>query len=94
MRGSPEASLRSPRMAARGEAYDINVKGGGRAAMGAGVWAAIVAFAFLSIGFALTWSMVTDDVWRWIILVILIIAGIIIILWFLWLLFSGLSGSC
>ena len=74
--------------------YNVNLKGGGRAAMGAGVWAAIVAFAFLSIGFALTWSMVTDDVWRWIVLVILIIAGIVIILWFLWLLFAGLSGAC
>ena len=76
------------------ETSEVSVKGGGRVAMGAGVWAAIIAFAFLAIAFALTWSMVTDDLWRWIVLVILIIAGIVIILWFLWLLFSGLSGSC
>ena len=81
-------------MRRRDSDYNVNVNGGGKAAMGAGVLAAIVAFAFLAIGFALTWSMVTDDVWRWIILVILIIAGIVIILWFLWLLFSGLSGAC
>lgn len=73
---------------------DYVVQKGSGAMYGAAILSGAAVVALLAIGIALVWQMVSDQVWRNILLVILLIVGVIVLLMWLWALFRGLSGRC
>lgn len=71
---------------------DVLVQRGAGAAYGAAILGGAAAVALLAIAIALVWQFVADQVWRNILLIILLIIGVVIILMWLWALFRGVGG--
>jgi len=76
------------------ETADSIVDKGSSMAYGAAILGGGAVIALLSIGIALVWQGVPDQVWRNIILIILLIVAVVIALMWLWALFRGIGGRC